>query len=106
MVEEDPKTTVESNVLPHPDAVRDFVEAPPEITLIPELPEDMPPPPPSPKLPAMCRQMPQLPPLEFPPGVGDPMIRDLAISLFSAFVLGVSVATIISVYSRRSVADA
>lgn len=101
MVEEDPKTTVESNVLPHPDAVRDFVEAPPEITMIPELP-----PPASPKLPAMCRQMPQLPPLEFPPGVGDPMIRDLAISLFSAFVLGVRVATIISVYSRRSVADA
>ena len=31
----------------------------------------------------------------------DPMIRDLAISMFAAFILGASVASIIAVYSRH-----
>ena len=88
--------TVESTVLPHPDMSS---EEPPR------QPSPVKPPPP-------VRQMAEVPPclrqVSFAPDIAplDPMVRDLAISLFSAFVLGVSVATIIAVYSRRPVADA
>jgi hypothetical protein len=99
--------TVESTVLPHPDM---------DMTSTPVEPQPSPVKPPPPvrqkaEVPPCMRQA-EVPPcmrqVSFAPDIEplDPMVRDLAISLFTAFVLGVSVATIIAVYSRRPVADA
>ena len=124
-MEDDPKyertePTVKSVMIPHPDATLEEVAIntppPPPPAATPPTPaktfKELIEPPPIARQEAMrelfelppipeCCPMPSpiLPDLGFHPA--DPMVRDLAISLFAAFCLGVSVTTIIAVYSSR-----
>ena len=100
-MEDDPKyertePTVQCVTIPHPDATDPPEPTPSPIVEPPPLPVK---PPPVLKQDAHNYSLPDCCLLPEPPA--DPLVRDLAISLFAAFCLGVSVTTIIAVYSSR-----
>lgn len=94
-MEESSAPTVKGNVVPYPEEPSSPVKIKQEVVDL----TDSPPP-----------HVPELPPIpcDFPfpqdccPVQGGEMVRDLALSLLAAFVLGAGVASLFSLYSRRS----